>query len=61
MNKSTLLTCAEVMETVRLSRSTIYSLVRKGQFPAPRKIGPKAVRWHRSEVESWVMSRPRAA
>ena len=43
-----------------LSPSTIYRLMREEDFPEPIKIGPRAVRWRREEVEEWLASRPRA-
>ena len=55
-----LLTRTEVQSRVGLSRSAIYRLMRCGQFPAPLQIGPRAVRWPLSEIESWLSERPRA-
>ena len=54
-----LLTCHEVVALVRLARSTIYAMVARGDFPAPKKIGPKAVRWVSAEVNQWVDDAPR--
>ena len=39
-----LLPLAEVLETTGLSRSTVYSEMRKGRFPVAVKIGDKCVR-----------------
>ena len=55
-----LLTRQEVEKRCRIARTTIYRLMRAGQFPEPIKIGPRAVRWPESEITSWVESRPRA-
>ena len=44
----------QIIETVHLSRSTIYSLVKKGEFPAPIKLGPRASGWLASEIETWI-------
>ena len=54
-----LLTCKEVSALVRLARSTIYVMVADGTFPAPKKIGPKAVRWVAAEVNQWLEDAPR--
>ena len=43
-----------------LTRSTIYRLMRAGEFPEPLKLGPRAVRWRATEIESWIAERPRA-
>ena len=60
-NRSTrLLTRWEVEELTDLSCSAIYRLMREGIFPEPIKMGPKAVRWHRSEIEDYIETRPRA-
>jgi prophage regulatory protein len=37
-----------------LSRSTIYDLIKKGQFPKPIKLTARAVAWSRADVLAWV-------
>ena len=37
-----------------LSRSTIYDYIRAGRFPAPVRVGDRAVGWVASEVDSWL-------
>ncbi|MGE3907142.1 MAG: helix-turn-helix transcriptional regulator [Reyranellaceae bacterium] len=39
------------------SRSTIYDKVQRQEFPAPVKIGERAVGWIEAEVEAWVEAR----
>lgn len=55
-----LLTRKEVEGRIRLGRSALYRMLRAGQFPLPVRIGPRAVRWKASEVESWLRDCPRA-
>lgn len=55
-----LLTRAQVEARVSLSCSAIYRLMRKGRFPAPIQLGPRAVRWKESELQAFIESRPRA-
>ena len=55
-----LLRLREVKEITGMSRSHIYRLMQKGDFPRPVRIGPAAVRWRESEVNAWVESRPKA-
>ncbi len=55
-----LLTRQQIEEITGLTRSTIYRLMRSGQFPEPIRIGPRAVRWPQSEIEAWIADRPRA-
>ncbi len=46
-----------VHDLVGLSRSTVWRLVNVGQFPAPIKIGRRAVGWRASEIHDWLQSR----
>lgn len=52
-----LLRIEDVMERTSLSRSHIYSMVRRHEFPSPRKLGPKCSRWLESDVVAWVLER----
>ena len=47
----------EVMNTVGLSRPTIYRMMKAGMFPQQIKLGTAAVGWLRSEVEQWINRR----
>ena len=47
------------MELVGLSKSTVYALIRKGEFPRPFKAGPQARRWSLREIEQWNAAQPR--
>ena len=40
-----------------LSRSTIYRGIAEGWFPAPVKVGPRAVAWRGSDLLAWLESR----
>ena len=53
-----LLRRGEVELKCGLARTSIYRLMRAGTFPAPLKVGPRAVRWPESEIERWVSERP---
>ena len=44
-----------------LGRSTILRMVQAGEFPAPVRLGQRAVAWHLDEVLRWLESRPRAS
>jgi prophage regulatory protein len=46
-----------VLATTGLGRSTIYRLVADGSFPSPVKLGPRAVAWRWTDIESWGRSR----
>ena len=53
-----LLSLREVQTQTGIARPTIYRMMGQGAFPRPVKIGPRAVRWKASDIESWIASRP---
>jgi predicted DNA-binding transcriptional regulator AlpA len=46
-----------VRQAVSLSRSTIFRMERKNQFPARLQLGPNSVAWKRDEIETGIKSR----
>ena len=48
----------EVVKTTTISRSTLFRMVEKGAFPAPRQIGERRVGWLSDEVQTWLLNRP---
>ena len=44
----------EVLALLRVSRSTLNRWIREGTFPRPVKLGKRAVRWRRSDIEGWL-------
>ena len=48
---------AHVKSRTGLSRSTIYSFMRSGTFPARVPLGARAVGWVDVEIEAWVNGR----
>lgn len=49
-----------VKEKTGQSRSTIYDKIKHKKFPAPVKIGERAVGWIEAEVEAWLKARMEA-
>lgn len=47
----------EVKRKTGQSRSTIYDKVQRREFPAPVKIGKRAVGWIEAEIEAWLKTR----
>jgi prophage regulatory protein len=47
----------EVMLLTGLSRSSVYLAVSRGSFPAPVKLGARAIGWSASAVEAWLNQR----
>ena len=51
----------EVKAITRLSKTSLYAMIRNRSFPAPVRLGPRAVAWLRSEVRQWAMERVHAS
>ena len=51
------MTIETVCAKVALSKATVYAMVARDDFPAPRKAG-RASRWIESEVDAWIKQRP---
>jgi prophage regulatory protein len=49
-----------VMDRTGLSRSGLYGLINREQFPAPVRLGDRAIAWREDEVAEWIASRPAA-
>ena len=47
----------EVKYRVGLGRSAIYEKIKLGEFPAPVRLGPRAVAWISEEISSWIAAR----
>ena len=50
----------EVVAICGISRSTIYEMIRRDEFPRPVQLGARAVGWRHSDIEAWLASRPAA-
>jgi prophage regulatory protein len=51
---------AAVQSQTGLSRTTIHRLVKAGAFPAPKRLGVRAVGWLSSDLARWREGRPNA-
>jgi prophage regulatory protein len=47
----------EVHKMTGLCRSHVHAQVKKGAFPAPIKLGPRASGWLESEIQAFIQSR----
>mgnify|MGYP003682843321 CR=1 FL=1 len=52
---------SELLKLTSKSRSSLYREINEGTFPAPVRIGKRAVAWRASEVYSWMDNLPKAA
>lgn len=40
-----------------IGRTTLWTWVRAGEFPAPVRVGPKRIMWRDSDVQRWIDDR----
>ena len=52
-----LLRLPEVVGRVGFGKSTIYALIKRGQFPSPIALGARARAWISTEVDAWIAQR----
>lgn len=48
---------AKVLEMTGLSRSSLYEIMGRGEFPSSIKLGIRSVGWLESEVLDWIEDR----
>lgn len=51
----------EVLRRTALSRSTLYELIDKGEFPKPLKLGERINCWPEHEITAWQRARLESA
>lgn len=56
---SKVLRLPEVRARIGLSRSQVYLMIKRGEFPPPIKIGARASAWMESDVDAWLAERLR--
>ena len=54
-----ILRTADVVHRTGLSRTTLWRLERKGDFPARVHLGLNSVGWRVEEIDTWIDRRPR--
>jgi prophage regulatory protein len=57
MTNHKLLKSTDITSNYGLSRSHMYALIQKGEFPKPIKLSERSSAWLESEVREWVESR----
>lgn len=55
-----LLRLPEVQRRTGLTRSVVYELARRGEFPRPLKLTERSSAWVESEVQAWIAARVQA-
>ena len=46
----------EVLKRTGFGKAWVYRLISEGRFPAPVKIGVRAVAFVESEIDAWIQS-----
>ena len=59
LNGSRILRMPEVCEFTKLGKSTIYKRLSEGTFPAPVRLGPRAIGWRVRDIYDWLESSER--
>jgi prophage regulatory protein len=49
-----------VQDLTGLSRSTLYKMILEDRFPAPVRLGARAVGWRETDLIAWIESRAKA-
>lgn len=52
-----LLPIRSVQAQTNLGRTKIYELIRKGEFPAPIKLGARTARWPAAVIDDWIQKK----
>lgn len=49
-----------VLAIIGIGNTSLYEAVKRGDFPAPVKLGLRAVGWRRSDIDRWLATRASA-
>lgn len=49
-----LLGARDVCRLTSFSRSSLYQMTKRGEFPKPLQVGARRVAWLESDVKSWL-------
>ncbi len=52
---------SELRDRIKLSHSTIWRLVRAGNFPRPIQLSERTKGWRAADIETWLAERAAAA
>lgn len=57
MTHEKLVRLPDVCSAVGMRKGGVYKAIREGRFPAPIKLGKRAVAWPESAVQGWIGAR----
>lgn len=44
----------QILEMLRVSRTTLWRRIKDGSFPSPNKENPRVIFWTQEQIDSWV-------
>lgn len=50
----------DVKRVTGLSKTAVYGQIKRGAFPRPIQLAPRAVGWRADDIDNWIASRPEA-
>ena len=56
-----ILRCRQVLSRTGLSRSSLYALIGRGEFPSAVRLSQRSVGWLEQDVAQWIEARSRVA
>lgn len=56
-----ILRCRQVLARTGLSRSTLYALIGRGEFPSALRLSERSVGWLEHDVAQWIEARSRVS
>lgn len=57
MNDQLVYRLADLVRVISLSKSTIYELIQREDFPSPVRLTTRSVGWRAREVSAWLENR----
>ncbi|WP_010322919.1 helix-turn-helix transcriptional regulator [Marinobacterium stanieri] len=57
MNKHAILTRKEVEQLTSMSRTSIYRMMGKSEFPKQVRLSPSRVGWLAEDIDNWLQQR----
>ncbi|WP_369408127.1 helix-turn-helix transcriptional regulator [Rheinheimera maricola] len=55
--KMQLLKLPEVLQIVRVGKTTWYTMIKQNEAPAPISLGARSVAWDSNDIENWINKR----
>lgn len=51
---------ADLVQVISLSKSTIYELIQREDFPSPVRLTARTVGWRAKDIAAWLEARPKS-